>query len=150
VNSDANPGAAKERGMDDVRFDDFSRALTTAVARRGLLRGVAGIVVTGGSGLFLKSGGAVAGRKRRGCRKGRKRCGKKCVRGSCCPGKPCGGQFCSCRRSLAGKTFCSLNLAVPCEQCPAAGCEPGFRCVPGECGVAGVTAVCRPECGTDV
>jgi hypothetical protein len=142
--------------MDDARFDAFSRGLVNAGDRRNFLRRLAAVAAIGSIGVGVSPDEAEAGekkrRRRRRCRKKKNRtwCGGTCVRGACCPDKPCGGQFCSCRRSLAGTTFCSLNLAVPCEQCPAAGCEPGFRCVPGECGVAGVTAVCRPECGTDV
>jgi hypothetical protein len=87
-------------------------------------------------------------RRRRKCKKNEKRCGRKCVKGTCCPGKPCGsagGPPCECRKATDGRAFCADDLPALCEQCPAAGCGANRRCVP-ETACAGITAICRGAC----
>lgn len=127
--------------MDDARFDAWTRrrfgfGLTTG----GLLASLVGLAAVADE--------AAAKRKRKKCKQNEKRCGKKCVKGDCCPGKPC-GEPCDCRRTVGGATFCvALNIKVPCIECTStADCQPPRRCVKDAFCGPDVTAICRPPCG---
>jgi hypothetical protein len=132
---------AKEHGMDEARFDAWTRrrfGLTTG----GLLASLVG--------LALAADDATAKRRRKKCKKSEKRCGKKkCVKGDCCPGKPC-GEFCECLRTVGGRTICvARNVKLICEQCDSnADCNEPLRCVKTSCG-QGITASCLAPCGID-
>lgn len=74
---------------------------------------------------------------------------KRCKKGKCTPverGTPCGGDGCSCSRSIEGDAFCDANIAVLCVEgaCGSSGeCPAGHRCF--RC-ASGATA-CVLECG---
>ena len=126
--------------MDDRLFDTLTRRLRDAVDRRSLLASLFSAPALG----ILIAPGISAGKKK--CRKGKKRCGKRCVRGTCCPDKPCGGGECICSRSIEGKTFCSKSNMVLCEIgiCASSDeCGPGRRCV--SCASGGETS-CLQKC----
>lgn len=127
--------------MDDVRFDLWTRR-GFGLAAGSLFAAL----------LALASVDDVMARKKRKrrCTKHEKRCGKKCIKGSCCPGKACGelGESCECGRTVEGKSFCFTALINGvCLQCESsAACEGEFQCVKtDECG--GVTAICHAPCG---
>ncbi|MGH2616380.1 MAG: hypothetical protein ACRDJC_14145 [Thermomicrobiales bacterium] len=129
--------------MDDTRFDAWTRrrfGLTTGGLLASLL------------GLTALPDAATAKRKKRNrkkCKNNQKRCGtKKCVKGDCCPGKPC-GEDCECQRTIGGNTICiDLTFIMMCTQCNSnADCEAPLRCVKANCGGGG-TAVCKRPCGS--
>lgn len=124
--------------MHDARFDASTRR------RFGL---AAGGLVASLAGRATVADGA-AKRKRKKCKKPEKRCGKRCVKGNCCPGKPCGGAgACYCGRTIGGKTICLQPSNVVCVQCDGdAGCAAPLRCARAP-GCAPVTAICLPPCG---
>jgi hypothetical protein len=133
----------KEHGMDDTRFDAWTRrrfGLTTG----GLFASLAGVAAV--------EDDAAAKRDRKKCKNGEKRCGKKkCVKGDCCPGKPC-GELCECQRTVGGRTFCTaLNIKVVCAQCDSnADCGEELRCVKTNgCG-PNITASCALPCGFEI
>jgi hypothetical protein len=134
--------------MDNETFDTIVRGFGSSLTRRRFG------VVAGGSaasvlGLIRPEETAARKRRRKKCQKSQKRCGNKCVKGTCCPGKPCGGVDCACIKAADGKTFCvNLGQEDLCAQCPAEGCGPANRCVPTSACGAGITAVCRGVCPT--
>lgn len=132
------------------RFDSLTRSLAADASRRTLLAGASsGLLAVLSLALAGESAGAKKKRKKRKtCQKGETRCGKKCVRGSCCPGEPC-GPFCTCLRSVEGRTFCGpISFMAFCDQCGSSAndCQADERCAKDDqCG-PGVTAVCTPIC----
>jgi hypothetical protein len=128
----------KEPPVEDILFDSWTRR------RFGLAAGGIAAVL---ASLALPD---QAPAKRKRCKKSEKRCGRKCVKGSCCPGKPCGGDdFCRCGRTIGGKTICFQPIVALCEQCNGdADCNSPLRCIrAGDCGA--VTAICLPPCGAE-
>lgn len=101
---------------------------------------------------------ASARKKKKKCKKSEKRCGKKCVKGTCCPGKACGGGECQCTRTVEGKPFCKpsdARLGLICGgagSCPACAasdtCEDDFKCVQDE--TFGALVICQPPCGFEI
>lgn len=86
-------------------------------------------------------------RKRKRCRGGKKRCGRRCVPGTCCPGKSCGSAEpnCRCGRTVEGRGFCQTGgviVVIPCAS--SADCDPGEACIQ-EAG--GELKLCVPPCG---
>ncbi len=127
--------------MDGDRFDALVRSLTGSRPRRAIFAalGAAGLAATG-LGLPV-----TAAHKHRRCRPGEKRCGKKCVRGTCCPDQRCGGGPCHCRKTVEGSTACIADQLVVCEQCESSeACGTGELCVRVRC--EDVTAICVPAC----
>jgi hypothetical protein len=125
--------------MDYARFDAVSRMLGLGTTRRGALGALLGVASTGQA-----ADAAARRRRRRRCRKGKKRCGKRCVRGTCCPGKPCGTD-CRCARSVEGDTVCITTLPSLVDPCVSSqDCDPFERCIvfPG----GGTT--CLSRCAT--
>jgi hypothetical protein len=126
--------------LDDARFDAWTRrrfGFTTS----GLLATLIGLAAVDDVQAKHKH-------KHKKCKKNEKRCGKKCVKGNCCLGKPCGDQ-CECRRTIGGATFCvALTIKTACLQCASdADCEAPFRCVQADGCVPDATANCQPPCG---
>ena len=117
--------------MDDTSFDQLTRRLLSIADRRDLLRRSSSAVGVAVLGVAASSDG-VARRKRRKkhCGNGKKRCGKKCVRGNCCPGRPCGGrETCSCLRTTGGATVCTETVRF-CAGCvDNSDCASFQRCV---------------------
>src|SRR5689334_14317808 len=97
--------------------------LARAASRRDVMRGlVAALTVTTAARM------APTAARHKHCGTGEKRCGKRCVRGSCCPGKPCGPtRLCQCVRTVDGDAFCAANEKVLCIQCSG-----GTSCSTGE------------------
>jgi hypothetical protein len=129
---------AKEPPVDDILFDAWTRR------RFGLAAG--GIAAAFAS--LAHPDPAPAKRKR--CKKREKRCGGKCVKGTWCPGKRCGGDdFCRCGRTIGGRTICFQPIAALCKQCNGdVDCNSPLRCIRvGDCGA--VSATCLPPCGAE-
>jgi hypothetical protein len=136
--------------MDESLIDVLTRWSYPELGRRLVLARVCGSIGVA-LGLLMPddaSGKNTQPRKR--CGNGKKRCGKKCVRGDCCPGKPCRGSgTCTCARSVHGTRVCTETLGGVCVQCEttALSCAAGQRCVQvSDCG-SGITAICKPLCG---
>ena len=131
---------AKEYGMDDRRFDAWTRRRFGAgIAASGIVAAMASLAN------WTEPAGA---KKKKKCKKNETRCGKKkCVKGECCPGKSCGEGF-GCQRTVSGKAICiDLDFLAMCTQCNSnADCGSPLRCVKGGCGGSGVTAVCKRPC----
>jgi hypothetical protein len=133
--------------MDDARFDDVARGLIRSDSRRGLARQVIAVALVSVDAIRFHDA-AEAGRKRRErrrrCRKKKNRtwCGNKCVRGTCCPGKPCGEQ-CQCLTTITGGGFCvDTSIGVMTPGCSSmASCNPGWGCVRGA-----LSHQCQPGC----
>lgn len=88
-------------------------------------------------------------RKRKRCRGGKKRCGKTCVRGACCPGRACGSAEpnCRCARSVEGRPFCQTGGVIVVDPCASsAECSPGFACIPDD---DSDLSFCVPGCGVE-
>lgn len=86
-------------------------------------------------------------RRRKRCRGGKKRCGRRCVPGTCCPGTSCGSAEpnCRCARSTEGRTFCQTGGVVKVDPCASsADCGSGEACIPDG---QGPGAFCVPSCG---
>jgi hypothetical protein len=84
-------------------------------------------------------------RRRKRCKGGKRRCGKRCVRGTCCPGRACGSAEpnCRCGRTVEGRAFCQTGGVVKVAPCQAsADCESGHACIPD-----GDLSFCTPPCG---
>jgi hypothetical protein len=117
--------------MDDTSFDQLARWFLSIADRRHLLRrssSAVGVVVLG----LASASDDAAGKKRRKkrCRNDKKRCGKKCVRGNCCPGRPCGGsETCSCLRTTEGDTVCTEIVRICGECVDSSDCASIQRCV---------------------
>jgi hypothetical protein len=99
-----------------------------------------------------------AAKKMKKCKKSEKRCGKKCVNGTCCPGRPCGGGECRCTRTVEVRSFCKLSdprlgaICIGANLCPECvssdECGNGFKCVKDD--DFGVIPLCQPPCGFEV
>jgi hypothetical protein len=130
-------------------IDAIATEMGASLPRRRLGIAAAGLAAL--LGLHRSTAVDARKRRRRKCRKNEKRCGRKCVKGTCCPGKPCGSAgspVCKCTKATDGRTFCeNLDIASLCLQCPAAGCGPSSRCIPVSCGM-NVTAACVAVCPT--
>jgi hypothetical protein len=87
--------------------------------------GLAAGAVLAGTGLGPITETAAKRKKR--CKRAQKRCGKKCVQGACCPGKPCGPD-CDCERTVEGDAACHTAGFVnePCTSSET--CGAGRRC----------------------
>jgi hypothetical protein len=123
--------------MDGTRFDSITRTLRAVADRRTTVRALPGVAIAA-----LAPGTVPAGAKKRRkkCKGGKKKCGKKC-----CPV----GQFCR-----NGK--CSI-CAPPLFECPIGGCAATL--CGGQCCAVAETCVdnqCAPcpdltnSCGVDV
>ena len=123
--------------MDDSRFDAWTRR------RFGLATG--GLLATAlGLGLHETSAKKHQPKK---CKKRELKCGKKCVKGGCCPGTSCDDK-CTCGRTTSGKTECLgvMDCQGPFTKCTKNGdCSITERCVASGCpGKKG--NVCWPRC----
>jgi hypothetical protein len=128
--------------MDATRIDRLVRALTAALTRRGIARGLAGIALAGPIASLLGLAGAEAKKKRKKKKKKCKNCGpcQSCKKGKCKPkadGTACG--VCDECQSGACVSRCATG-----ESCLANGgcCVPD--CAGKECGSDG----CGESCGT--
>ena len=95
--------------MDDARFDAWTRRRFGRAAG-GLLTALIGLGTA-------EQTAAKHHHKPKKCKKTETKCGKKCVKGTCCPHTDC-GLDCGCVRAVEGDTFCTAkNALVSCEQC---------------------------------
>jgi hypothetical protein len=119
--------------MDGPRFDRWTRR------RFGLTAGSAA------AALLAPNAFRIAEAKKKTCKKNEKRCGKMCVKGTCCPGKTC-LQNCICERTVEGKSFCGAAVPVLVEPCPSSSvCEPGWKCI--KLSGSDRSTTCAPPCG---
>jgi hypothetical protein len=127
--------------VDAGRFDALVRALTEAVTRRAAL----GLTFSGALGLSLGLADTEAKKKRKKkCKGGKKKCGKKCIPKTACCGGCSDGQICQ-----TGACVC------PTECCADADCPSGSGeiCEDGACvcpsgqedsgGVCGTPPTCQ-------
>jgi hypothetical protein len=125
--------------MDATRFDTWTRR-RFGLATGSLLAAALGLGVAESVG---------AKHKKKHCKQSETKCGKKCVKGTCCPDKPCGapGTDCACERTVEGKTFCAeQHIAILCAQCSGSGdCDSGEGCV-ADTQCTGLTQRCQPGC----
>jgi hypothetical protein len=126
--------------MDDSRFDGWTRR-RFGLATGGLFAALFGVTTTERTAAKHHRH-----HKPKRCTKTETTCGKKCVKGICCPGTDCSPD-CECRRAVEGDTFCFFtNSLVSCEQCESStDCPDGQRCAKSSLCV-GSTALCLPEC----
>jgi hypothetical protein len=124
--------------MDDSRFDAWTR-------RRFGLAG--GGLLAATLGLGLRETRAKKHKPKK-CKKRELTCGKKCVKGECCPSDDCGGT-CACGRTIDGTTACLGEFEVDCQA--ATGCTSNGdcflqeRCVPSDC-PGKKRNICAPRC----
>lgn len=130
--------------MELDRFDALTRHIFISLTRRGLLGTLlgSGVAVAGVAGTGLLTAEArKRKRKQKTCKRGKKRCGKRCIpRGDCCKDAECGnggtcdGGACLClgETSLCGGTC--VDLATDGANCGTCGnaCDTG-GCVHGAC-----------------
>lgn len=129
--------------MDDLQFDAWTRR-RFGIAAGGIAAAFLGLTTIDSANAKNKRK-----RKKKKCKKSEKRCGKKCVKGTCCPGKSC-GEDCECGRTVEGRGFCFAKVLNICAQCTSsAECEEGSQCVQIDPPCGEVTAVCKPPCGFD-
>jgi hypothetical protein len=104
--------------MDETPFDAWTRR------RFGL---ATGSFLAAAIGLSVTESVEAKHQKTR-CKKTQTKCGKKCVKGTCCPGQGCGTE-CTCDRTVEGDAVCTPTAVklVPCTT--SKDCDPGQRCV---------------------
>jgi hypothetical protein len=119
--------------MDDMPFDAWTRR------RVGLVTG--GLLATA-----LGVGPRETAAKKKRCKKSETKCGKKCVKGTCCPDTPC-ATLCTCERTTAGKTACMAAVPIACETNCAkdADCPKTDHCIAFTCGDEPFQG-CIPRC----
>jgi hypothetical protein len=144
--------------MDARHLDDLAREIGSQVPRRSVLGALGGLAAL----LAAPKLGADAKKKKKKCKGGKKKCGKKCIaadqcctsadcgaRGNCvggacvCPTgqKPCNGgcipQASRCQNSECGASQTCTNGTCTCPgnqtKCGAACIESGLCCPSGEC-----------------
>lgn len=129
--------------MDDRQFDAWTRR-RFGRASGGLLAGLLGI--GRGSESIARHHHHNKSNK---CKKSETRCGKKCVKGECCPRSFCGGGECNCLRATNGKTVCLARELIACpdvSECTTnADCNITERCIPTSCPGPRVN-VCATRC----
>lgn len=128
--------------MDGSQFDRLVRDLGSRVTRRRVMGSIAAMAGVAGSGTLAEAA------RHKHCRSGKVRCGKKCVRGTCCPGKKCdSSDACECFKTVAGDSFCTAKIQlVECVQCNSdAEFHSGRRCVRSDL-CAGLTSLCIAPC----
>jgi hypothetical protein len=120
--------------MDETRFDAWTRR-RFGLAAGGLLAATLGLGFQGTSA------------KKKHCGKHETKCGKKCVKGTCCPDKPCGAG-CACTRSLSGTFACIAEVPVACQTTCAkdADCGKHGHCITLHC-LDETFHACFPLCG---
>lgn len=144
--------------MGALRFADLARQFVATAMRRTILGlGAAGLL--GALGLEAsdakkhkhKHKNKHKDKDKKKCKKGKKRCGKTCVTGSCCAGAEC-GENCQCGQTVEGEDFCfDLDFGEFCVLCEfSAGCGGPSRCVLTDaCGAPEEpVAICAVPCGT--
>ncbi|HEU5432320.1 MAG TPA: hypothetical protein VFU81_11700 [Thermomicrobiales bacterium] len=115
--------------MDGERFDAIVRKLRTEASRRRLLAGLAG-------GALPAVVGPVAARtKKKKCKGGKKRCGRRCIpKSACCNDADCGGGG-SCQNGAcacpAGQKDCNGTCVAEASCC--GGCGSCEHCAGGAC-----------------
>lgn len=114
--------------MEDHRFDAWTRR-RFGLASGGLLATLAGFGTDAGTD-------AKPDRKPKKCTRKEVKCGKKCVKGECCPGKAC-DEACTCQRTTSGATACLSDEVFLCDEATACSknsdCGRFGRCVPSDC-----------------
>jgi hypothetical protein len=142
--------------VDALQFDRLIRTMGTP-SRRGLSRSLGGLFLAGPLGLISGFFDAEAKKKKRKkkCKGGKKRCGKKCLDlqtdplncGSCgngCDvGKDCADGKCSCPE---GEQACGASCITQVECCTDADCGDGGTCVDGTCLCPVEKASCGGTC----
>jgi hypothetical protein len=141
--------------LDTDHFNAFVLFLDVAAPRRIAL---VGVLSTGLAGLRTRLGVETAEskkKKRKKCKGGKRKCGKKCRDlqtdplhcGSCgngCDlGKDCVDGNCSCPE---GEKACGASCIPPVECCDDADCEEGGTCSDGTCVCSIETALCNGIC----
>jgi hypothetical protein len=121
--------------MDSTRFAFLPRALS-APSRRHVSRALAGLGIMGGLGSLLRPADSEA-RKRKGkkkrkkCKNGKKKCGKKCIPADgCCTAAECAaGQSCCAHECTApmscGEDTCGCGEVCRWSPEGARSCQPG-------------------------
>jgi hypothetical protein len=137
----------------------LTRGISREAPRRVLLRALSGIGLVSLSTVLVRKGDAHAKkRKRKKCKGGKKKCGKKCFdlqsdAGNCgacgiaCESETCidGACFCPVERDVACGPSC-VDLATDSANCGACGNDcPSGSCVNGACTCAG-GADCPDAC----
>lgn len=123
--------------MDAHRFDELLRVLSRRPSRRGIARTLAAITLAGMFGTpGLAEVQAKRKRKKKKCKGGKKKCGKRCcavgdacLGGSCCPAaQACGAVCCTVGDACIANACCPVDGA-----CGAACCASGEACLGGSC-----------------
>jgi hypothetical protein len=130
------------RAMDAPRFDAWTRR-RFGVLTGGLLAAVAGLTIAE----------EATAKKHKHCKKSETKCGKKCVKGACCPGASCkvNGERCDCGKTLDGEAFGASRAQALCEPCTSDDdCLERDRCAKVTGCPLGVTAICLRPCGIPV
>ena len=124
--------------MDDGRFAAWTRRRFGRVIG-GLLATLAGL----GAGPLALARSRQQGKT---CRPHHVRCGKHCVKGTCCPGKAC-GSGCFCTKTVEGVADCFRAVPFACHtNCQtSADCGKDGRCIAAACQDPPAT-VCLPLC----
>lgn len=126
--------------MTQQRFDAWTRLFGASGSRRGVLVALAGL---GASSLRRD---AVQAKKKR-CRTGKLRCGKKCCPTPCVSQSTCGKKF-KCWFDV-DNVFDWYDLTSQGACCDtAAECGPGQGCVKGACNAGGKAGACFSRCSS--
>jgi hypothetical protein len=124
--------------MDESRFDQALRNIAGVSGRREAIRSLslAGMSLLAAFDVPSGADAKKKGRRKKKCKGGTKRCGKKCIpSANCCSSTDCGGGAC-----VAGTCQCLIDSrscggkCVPKEQCCEAGdCDDGNPCTTPVC-----------------
>lgn len=134
--------------MESDRFDDFARTVAGTSTRRTLL----GLAAVLGLSPLLALAKKRRKKKKKKCKRGRKKCGKRCIAATaCCGNADCGFQgacesgVCDCK---SGARFCQGRCIPLGDCCSDAECAnvSGQTCQNGRCTCPNGQKVCNGAC----
>lgn len=132
--------------MDARQLDDLAREIGSQLPRRSVLGALGGLAAL----LSAPTLNADAKKKKKKCKGGKKKCGKKCILADqCCTSADCGSKgecvsgTCVCP---AGQKACNGGCIAQAACCQTSDCGQQQTCVNGACTCSGGLAPCGQEC----
>lgn len=132
--------------MDDQLLDDLAREIGSQLPRRSVLSALGGLAAL----LVAPAFEGEAKKKKKKCKGGKKKCGRKCIPADqCCSTADCGstGQCvngtCLCP---TGQKSCRGGCIPEASCCQNSECGPTLTCVNGACTCSGGLTKCGADC----